>query len=475
MPDNGLVTSKVRAYMEALSPAARSLLLRAVQTGEADGGLPLPARVLKEALAEFCVEPTAPAASLQGSQDDPVLRRERIEKIFLEPIAPFLIDVELPVKQVGRIYGGSVRAIWTWILRDVAHREYEQAIALDPGDGDADPSPIARRFRREAVALMLTALRAAETDPRGWHRLQAQLGGDAVLRDLRDVLYVLQREPQIASFLAQAPKSVAAADVAEGAGCFGLIRASVEKVQLDATFLGSALLSRVTAPWLNATLAARLAGTTDPKLVQSSRYGGLVDIALSEADRFVELVRRDLRVRRDRQKVLGWVRAFHEDVRNVRVILEVEGSPVWLKRLAASRKALSDLLGHEIESAPGRVRRALRSETIDGDFGGRFDPDSLEDAEFAVRLLGEARIALDSLALNEVVKRTRAQVEQTLEVSTAKLFADLKANQALDRRGIIAAVDGAIRLSALVFGDDYAATLRKSRDLALNKQQAKAG
>ena len=37
MSDNGLVTSKVLAYMESLSPAARSLILRAMQNAGARG------------------------------------------------------------------------------------------------------------------------------------------------------------------------------------------------------------------------------------------------------------------------------------------------------------------------------------------------------------------------------------------------------------------------------------------------------
>ena len=40
MPEAGLITSKVRAYMESLSPTARSMLVRSLRSSQAQGDLP---------------------------------------------------------------------------------------------------------------------------------------------------------------------------------------------------------------------------------------------------------------------------------------------------------------------------------------------------------------------------------------------------------------------------------------------------
>jgi hypothetical protein len=157
------------------------------------------------------------------------------------------------------------------------------------------------------------------------------------------------------------------------------------------------------------------------------------------------------------------------------MLMPVDAVPAWMRRIGAAKVAMSDAVARRIEPAPGLVRRALRVETTGGEYAGRWDPASYEEAEFAVRLSIEARLAAESLAVNELVGRTRKQVEQTLEVVSAKLMADLKSAQVLDKRTLIEAVDGAIRLSALVFGEEYAAVLRKSRDLFATRATRAAG
>jgi hypothetical protein len=135
---------------------------------------------------------------------------------------------------------------------------------------------------------------------------------------------------------------------------------------------------------------------------------------------------------------------------------------------------MSELVGRYVEAAPGLIRRSLRVESLAGSFGGRFDADTYEDAEFAIRLYLEARSAAESLALNELLTRTRKDVERTLELLTSKLFADLKSNNVFDRKTLLEGVDAAIRLCRLVFGDEYAAVLKKNRDLSAPKSAGRA-
>jgi hypothetical protein len=135
---------------------------------------------------------------------------------------------------------------------------------------------------------------------------------------------------------------------------------------------------------------------------------------------------------------------------------------------------MSDEIARQIDPVVGLIRRALRLEGATSGFAGRFDAESAEDAEFAIRLTLEARNALDSLALNELITKLRRPIEQTLEVVTAKLMADLKAGANTDRTDLVQAVDAAIRMSGFVFGDDYAGLIRKSRDSILNKPQKAA-
>ena len=472
MPETGLVTSKVRAYMESLSPTARSMLIRSLRASQTEGDLPN-AIILAAVEGLDLVEAVEPRRRAPVSAGEPW--STRLETAFFAPLAPFVSD-ELPaVHTTGRIAASSLPVIWTWIRRDVAGEEYERAIAADPYDGEADVTPIARKLRREVVARVVDVLRDAGAEPKVRQKLAGQLGGDAVYRDLVDAAYVLQNEAAFANLLGQLPSAVTAFDVAEPSRLAEVVRASLDQVQMTAEWVGATLLTRTANPVVVATLATRLAGSTDPRLVASSRYGALVDVVIAHLERLATLAQGRGADVTARTRLFADLRAYHDVARNLALLMPVEAVPAWMRRIGAAKVTMSDAVARWVEPAPGLVRRSLRVETTGGEFSGRWDQATYDDAEFAVRLSIEARLAAESLAVNELVGRTRKQIETTLEVVSGKLMADLKSSQALDKRTLVEAVDGAIRLSALVFGEDYAAVLKKSRDLFASRTTRAAG
>lgn len=522
MSGTELLTSKVRTYMEGLSPNARHMLLKAMRAAEARGELSASQGIMLAAVEglDFCPissldpAPRAPdtqrrhvpgyavarssrlsdtnASDTNAIVADPSSKfeaatdifadstasataiaspdwRKRMEAAFFAPVQPLLFDGGMAKHQVGRISRGALAPIWIWIARDLAPRIVEEALANAPAEVDPDPTFAVRALRRRITAILLETLRAAEADPKSAQRLAAQFGGDAISRDLRDIVYVFQREPAFDNFVGQLPRIVTSFDLAEPSTLVDLVRATIENAQVDASFVGAFVLARTGNPVLLLTLAARAAATNDPRALAGSRHGALVDIVLSEVERLASIIQSQLADRTERHKALAGLRDFHELVRHISLTIQIEIVPRWFKRLGAARKALSEHVAQAIEAAPGLVRRALRVEALAGSFGGQFDATTFEDAHFAVTLHNEARLASDSLALHECVGRTRRSLEQTLEAVTSKLLVDLRNNAALDRRSLIEAIDGGVQLSALIFGEDYAALLRKSRDTSQQK------
>jgi hypothetical protein len=472
MPEAGLITSKVRAYMESLSPTARSMLIRSLRASQAEGDLPNEVILAAVEGLDVATEPE-PVRRSRGAVGEPW--SARLETAFFAPLAPFVVDDVASVHTTGRIAKSSLPVIWMWIRRDVATEEYERAIAADPYDADADVAPIARKLRRDVTARVADLLRDAGAEPKIRQKLAGQLGGDPVYRDLVDVAYVLQNEPAFANLFGQLPSNVTAFDVAEPSRLAEVVRASLDQVQMTAEWIGTSLLTRSANPVVVASLATRLAGSTDPRLVASSRYGALVEVVIAHLERLAALAQVRGIDAASRNRFLADVRAYHDISKNLALLMPVEAVPNWMRRIGAAKVTMSDVVSRWVEPAPGLVRRALRVESKGGEFVGRWDQATYDDAEFAVRLSIEARLAAESLAVNELLGRTRKQIEQTLEVVCAKLMADLKSSQSLDKRTLIEAVDGAIRLSALVFGEEYAAVLRKSRDLFANKTARAAG
>lgn len=508
MPDQGLLSSKVRAYMEALSPQARAMVLRAARLSMERGDDGVPGDVLLRASEGLDVDdsgldrrltavgflsspapfaprsvPLAPAVAASTTASDATAEptapatlawRDRVDQRFWAPLDPFLVEHPGPTKQTGRIARQSAERIGIWLMRDVAGAEFAAAYAEDPRDPLADPGRCVERLRHGVVGRALAVIREAEDGPKTWQRFVAHLGGERVVADLRDVIQIFQRDAAFSAFSEQLPRVITVLDLDDLGGVQSAVRNFAKTEGVDLAFAAAFVLARATQPHLLALAAVRLSGNGDARAVAAGRYGRFVDFLIAELERRTALARSYEAERTTRDRLLPVLRDYHDIHRQTLIALDLDDVPQWHRRLGALRKDVSALVGRYLEAAPGLIRRCLRVESLAGSFGGGFDRDAFEDAEFAVEVYVEARAAAESLAVNELVTRTRRDVERTLELLTERLFADMKAAQVFDREALAAATEGAIRLCRLVFGEDYAALLRKNRDLGLQRPPQRA-
>ena len=467
MPEPGLLTSKVRSYMESLSPTARAMLIRTLR---ASGRNDLPSEIILKAVEglELGEEPAARPVA------DGIPWSDRLEQAFFEPARPFFVDEDPVGPTLGRMSKRRLPAIWNWIRRDLAGAAWERALAADPLDPQADASPIARKFRREAVGMLVDTMRRVGDDPKARQKLAGHLGGEASFRCTSDLAYVLSNEAAFANLFGQLPHSVTAFDVTEPSRVVDVVRTTIEQGLPSIDWIAAALIARTANPAILALLACRLSASTDPRVVATGRFAPLVDAVIGRIEQHAAEAAARGSDPAAREAFLADLRAYHEVTRNFELALPVESVSAWFRRLGAARGAMSDVVAKQLEAAPGLVRRALRVDAHGG-WAGRFDEAGFADAEFAVRVTMEARLAVDSLAVNDLTQRARKQVENTLELVSARLMNELKSPTVHDRDVVLAAVDGAIRLCALVFGEDYAALMRKSRDLGVQKSSRAAG
>jgi hypothetical protein len=148
------------------------------------------------------------------------------------------------------------------------------------------------------------------------------------------------------------------------------------------------------------------------------------------------------------------------------VVFELDLVPEWMQRVAAARRRISDLLDPPIAEAPGLVRRLLRDAA---ERPGVFDPSLLDDADRALTLFDMARVIADSVALNDAIARTRKALEQTLELLHSRTIDGVRKAGPDRRAGAVKLADAAIRYCGIVFGEEYASVVRRSRDTALQK------
>lgn len=467
MPDPGLLTAKVRTYMDALSPQARAMLGRSLRASDRLEGA---AEIVLKAIDGFEAvgEPQVSAAT--GGEPWSV----RLERAFFAPVAPFVEDEDIVALPVCRIPRRAVVRIWAWIRRDLAPAAWERALAADPLDAGADAAPIARKLRREVATALAETLRRVAADAKARQKLAGQFGGEAGFRAVIDVAHVLQHEAAFANLFGQIPGNLTVHDATESSRLFDAVRISLEQGLLGGDWIAASVLTRTTNPAVLAHLACRLAGSNDPRLVSGSRWAPLVEAVVGRIERHAARAAARGNDEAAREAFVADLRAYHDLTRMLELAMPVDNVAAWFRRLANARTVMSQTVAGRLETAPGLVRRALMLDDRGG-WGGRFDAADVAEAEFAVRIALEAKAASDSLALHELVGRCRKQIEATLELVSSRLLEEMRSPAHRDRADLDRAVDAAIRLCAMVFGEEHAAVLRRSRDLAAEKTLRAAG
>lgn len=483
------VRERIKSYLSTLSPQARGMLVRAAESalerGERDVSLETVLAVIREIDAaesfdRIFEQDPEPAASAYGAgvvrataPVDPVAAQSwaaRLRQEFFRPLEPFLVDVILPARQVGLIFEPHLDLIWTFIGRDLMPDHMTELLSLDDAGLASDPRAVAAELRLIVAPAARTYLADAAASTRGQQRLRAQLGNDTGYADFLDCLHVFENEEAYSRILGRLPKVLTAFDMSETGPVSDLIGGAMRKRIVDGRFLAAALAKRLANPGHLINLALRIGGSEDPKVVAQTPAIALADIILAEIDRNVAICESLARSHRTTASLVQRMKTYHEIVRHVSMVIDLEQAPEWSRRISAARRRLSDLLIADIEQAPGLMRRALR----DGVERSFKDTAMLEDAERAMTLLDTARATADSLALNDAITRARKSAEQVIETLNGKVMDALRRADTSDRGNAVRHVDAMIRFAAIIFGEDYALVLRRTRDTIVQKTPSRA-
>ena len=394
---------------------------------------------------------------------------------FFAPCECFLVQQEMAVRQKGRIQAASVDPIWIWFKRDVARDLIETTLSgLEKSAGalEEDAAKAADEVRQQAVPLARKYIEALSADEDGLQKLAGQLGTRKILDDARDVLDIFQNKDALDTVLWNASESLEDDQDAPLLQQLPTIKAFADKYPQFLHLLAIRYLTRVKTPSVLVRLAILIAKTDVAPAIERSIYAPFIDVAFSEIERCVEVVRAR-KALLDRDGTLAEaVLDLHRVVRRIQIAIDVEGMTSWGRRLSRCRSETSEILRETIEGTPGLVKRALRPRTV-GDKVAAPPDDLVREARDALEVLGAARRAIDSLALNQNVKNARALVEQVIEKSSRTLIDRLRDAPSEERAALTEIVEAAIDYANIVFGEEYSALLRRSLHVATTKPTLK--
>jgi hypothetical protein len=468
MTSDGQSIERLREYLRALTPEARSMLIQELERnllrGGEDGGNDLVLQELRRAIRA-------------EAQEAP--RIGDAARLFFAPLEPFLIDARADHKRIGRIARVSLEPIWSWIARDLMPAEVKalgddvnRALAADDR-GRADQ--LVRALHDRAIRRIKDAVAEVGGDEKSRRRLAVQVGTPRAIEDLDTIVPILSLRDMLADFGKRLPNQIRTLEREHIEPLWGLLDAATAQGALDRVGVRKSdafvyclilVMNRLAAPWQLVRVASRAAEGDDTARIAETPYAPAIGIVLGEAENMVAELRAEIKAG---QPVVSMLKNIHDTARELRSEINMSFDSPWSRQLAGIRNDVSALLKSEIETTPGSVRRLLRPR-LNKDIppGSLLDPLDVEQTEARVAFIGACRHYAAELAISEATMRAHSELTNILETGTKILLESLRQAGDDDRPFRQSQLDAAIRFCRPVFGAEYAGLLAKAAEVAVH-------
>ena len=467
MTSDGQSIERLREYLRALKPAARSLLVQELERnllrGEENPGNDLVLAELRSAIR---------------ADAQPVARIGDAARLFFAPLEPFLTDARADHKRIGRIARVSLEPIWAWIGRDLIPAEVKALgddinralLAADQTKADQ----LVRALHERAIQRMKEVIGGLDSDEKARRRLAVQVGTPRAVEDLSTIIRILSLREALADLTRRLPHHIRV---------FEREQIDTVKSQLDAAAAQSSLetaavrksdlflyglvlvMSRLAAPWQLIRIATRAADSDATVRIAETPYAMAITLVLGETESMVGELRGELKAG---HPIASMLKGIHDAARGLRSEVDLSVDSPWSRQLTAIRAEISGLLKAEIEATPGYVRRLLRPRPAkDIAPGSLLDSIDVDEAETRVEFVCACRHYASELAVNEVTTRAHSELTLYLETSTKVLLDSLRHAGDADRPFRQSQVEAAIRFCRSVFSVEYASLLGKAAEVAI--------
>lgn len=472
MTQSELLTSKIKTYLRELSPQAVQTLVRTLERKRASGSEDPYVDLILSASVDLMRVP--PLQSKEETEREealapPKIGRASVPRLFFGPLQEFLINEQLPVKQEGRVHRAVLGKVWNWIARDVLAKDVDMLIRqVEAGKIDEEKLEVlVKALRRRSVDAISAALDLGETSEKAYRRMSVELGGERGLADLRDINKIFAAEGWLVPFLNAVPETLSEHRLKADVDILNLVNKASQRFPEYNSVVAAALLERANRPSALCSFAGRLARSDDPKIIGQSPFSPFVEVVLSEAERLHILAEAHRSHNPDPVAFSQALQEYHSLIKGVELDLDFSQAEGWRKRLSETKKSVSDIVSRELNGAHGAVRRSMQLPKVGPSGDVEVDQAVIDEAVRALRVVAMVRNATETFAVNELGKRTRQAVEQTLEIVTRSLIQELRKQHGPALEAHKAAVDVAIQLSEIYYGTEYAQQLRRSRQSAI--------
>jgi hypothetical protein len=467
MTDDRSSIERLREYLQALSPQARTMLVGELERGllsdDAVAGSELVLQELRR---------------IVRADAQPTRRINEAARRFFMPAEPFIVDDAAEHKRIGRLARVSLIPVWDWIGRDLMPAEakalsddIDRALLANNG---VKTEQLVRALHERAIRHMKAAIAALETGENPLRRFAVEVGTPRAIEDVTTLTQILDLRSQLSELARRLPKRIAAFEAEE----VDQVRSLLDTLAADKSLQNAqaqesdfllygliAVMNRLSAPWQLIRVAIRAAASIDVERIAATPYGIAIILVLAELDTIAGELRAELKAGRP---VTSLLKVFGDGARGLRGELDLTADSAASRQLTATRNAVSNLLSAELEAVPSLVRSLLRprppAEIVPGSV---LDAGNVNEVAGQVELVEACRHFADELAVAEITQWTHSELRQYLETASKILLDALRHSGNAERPFRRSQVDAAVRVCRTIFGADYAGSLAKAAEAAL--------
>ncbi|MBS1166510.1 MAG: hypothetical protein H6R00_2535 [Proteobacteria bacterium] len=465
MDGRAAVTDKAETFLRGLTPRARGMLVRRLETDQAvPVEIDARRRLILEA-ARAVAESRSPArqAAAGGTPD--------MRRLVFSAFEPYTIEERLTAPARGFVTAATLSHLWTYASAELLPAEF----AVWNAPSTMPTLPDAAAYRQEATRLerrlFETLARHIETiadEPKRQQRFMSRIGGELARGEVDDMIAVrdhLDDLPTLSAAIVHLLDSGSA-----DRGLLEQIATYLTKYPHTAGWVAGGVFRRQSsvAPLIAfAKLLAR--GETARRIRPTPTAAAFIDLGFAAADRAASRFLTILRGSRNAADAVTQIGVFRSVLNELANGLDIDGDGWWQQRMVAIKRRFSEMLFAEFDKLLPAMRRAFRVQETPY-------PGPADGAEvvFLCAIFAAASKSRDALAVNGLIGRLTPLVDQAIELYALDLPTRLRNLDGEARIVTLSAVDHLIKASAFLYGEDYASHLRRSKEQQLKTSRPAA-
>jgi len=382
------------------------------------------------------------------------------EQAFLAIFEDVLVDEPVPFDFDGSIDRAHMRAIWTWLVRDV-DPEIQHTMAGVSDINEAKTS--LKALFPTILSNARNAVSAASAEPESDRRLTGQLGGEDVRRRIPVVFNALRCHALL-------PKAVAFGKASNSLTDEAALGTALQSMPLKETGIAALLLHSVIGQSANPSRVVssigQIAGGSTEVVIIGAGFAPVIDGILAHAQNQISKLAAQSGLYTDADLMCKAVSRFHKLIRAITGYVELERGSRWSIAAGEITKKMAECIEPRLREISADVSRSLRKPREGAD---RVDADRLLAALNGIYLLSAVRSARESLALNALFDQIWGETGKSLEILVARNMEIFKQDPTDENTA--QRLDMGIKMAEVRFNAEYAEILRKARDAASRRTE----